>query len=102
MVVELDASNKKTVKDGIKDLQNGAGDKDATYTSIIETIEIWDNGRYKTYNTYDGWTAPHIHGMRLISATSANDYRTTFYYDAYSLNINNYQYATEYIESLIK
>ncbi len=102
MVVELDASNKKTVKDGIKDLQNGAGDKDAKYTSIIETIEIWDNGRYKTYNTYDGWTSPHIHGMKLISATSANDYRTTFYYDAYSLNINNYQYATEYIESLIK
>ena len=101
LVVELDASNKKTVKDAIKDLQNGAGDKNAKYTKIVETIEIWDNGRYKTFNTCDYWTAPHIHGM-IISASSANDYRTTFYYDDYSLNISNYQYAKEYIETLTK
>lgn len=101
LVVELDASNKKTVKDAIKDLQNGAGDKNAKYTKIVETIEIWDNGRYKTFNTKDDWESPRIHGMR-ISTSSYNDYRTTFYYDDYSLNISNYQYAKEYIETLTK
>ena len=101
LVVELDTSIKKTTKDGIQALRDGAGDKTATYTEIIETVEIWDNGRYKTFNTYDSWHANKIHGT-IFSVDSVNDYKTTFYYDDYSLNINNYQYAKEYIESLTK
>lgn len=101
IVVELDTTLKKTVKDGLEVLRNGAGDKTAKYTKIVETVEIWDNGRYKTFNTYDNWHANKIHGT-IFSVDSANDYKTTFYYDDYSLNIDNYQYATEYIASLNK
>ena len=97
--VELDASNEETVAEGLQDLRNGAGDEDAYYTKIVETVQIWDNGRYKQFNTKDSWYSPHIHGMR-ISASSYNDYRTTFYYDEYSLNISNYQYATEFIQAI--
>ena len=94
--VTIDCDNTEAIKDGLKVLKEGAGDQDAVYTSITETVQIWDNGRYKQFNTYDEWHSPHIHGMRL-SADSANDYRTTFYYDDYSLNISNYQYSTDFI-----
>ena len=98
IVVKLDCKNEKTITDeGKKALADGAGDKDAVYTSIVETVQIWDNGRYKVFNTLDSWYSPHIHGLP-FSTSSANDYKTTFYYDSYSLNISNYQYAKEFIE----
>ena len=97
MKVTIDCENEEAIQDGLKVLKEGAGDKDAVYTSITETVQIWDNGRYKQFNTYDEWHSPHIHGMR-ISADSANDYKTTFYYDEYSLTISNYQYSTDFIE----
>lgn len=97
IIAHIDCDNEDAIKDGLKVLKEGAGDKDAVYTSITETVQIWDNGRYKQFNTYDEWHSPHIHGMR-ISADSANDYKTTFYYDDYSLNIANYQYSTEFIK----
>ncbi len=101
LVVEIDATNEDAVKDGLKALRDGAGDEEAYYTKIVETVQIWDNGRYKEFNTMDSWASPHIHGMKRVGTTyAANDYRTTFYYDDYSLNISNYQYAQEFINSL--
>lgn len=97
--VEIDCSNEEAIKDGLAVLRQGANDPNAVYTKIVETVQIWDNGRFKIFNTYDDWYSPHIHNTS-FSATSANDYRTTFYYDDYSLNISNYQYAKEYIDSL--
>ena len=97
MVVTIDAENEEAIKDGLEVLRAGAGDESAVYTSITETVQIWDNGRYKQFNTYDKWKSPNIHGLH-ISTSSANDYKTTFYYDDYSLNIKNYQYSNEFIE----
>ncbi|MCR4874906.1 MAG: hypothetical protein K5923_04120 [Clostridia bacterium] len=101
LVIEIDATKEDAVKDGLKALRDGAGDEEAYYTKIVETVQIWDNGRYKEFNTMDSWASPHIHGMKRVGTTYAtNDYRTTFYYDDYSLNISNYQYAQEFINSL--
>ncbi len=97
IVAYIDCENEEAIKDGLDVLRAGAQDDDAVYTSIKETVQIWDNGRYKMFNTYDDWYSPHIHGL-LISAESANDYKTTFYYDEYSLTISNYQYSTDFIE----
>ena len=73
LVVEIDTKNTEAIKEGLVDLRNGAGDEDAYYTKIVETVQIWDNGRYKQFNTKDDWYSPHIHGL-FISASSYNDY----------------------------
>ncbi len=98
MVVTLDCSKEETYEKGLIYLQQGAGDENAKYTAITETIQIWDNGRYKSFYSYDEWYAPKAYGV--FSLSSANDYRTDFYYDDYSLTIKNYQYAKDYIDSL--
>lgn len=93
----LDCELEKTLGDSLKYLQEGAGDPTAVYTSITQTIEIWDNGRYKTHFSYNAWHAPKAY--KVMNMKSANDYKTYFMYDDYSTNIANYPY-TEDLKSL--
>lgn len=89
----LDCSLDKTLGDSLKYLIEGAGDQNARYTDITQTIEIWDNGRYKTHFSYNAWLAPKAYGV--LKMQSANDYRTYFYYDDFSLDVKNYPYLEE-------
>ena len=72
LVLELDVTNPETTQNSIGNLQAGAG-KDAKYDSMVETIEIWDNGYFRTFLSLDEWSTPMM--------TSVLDYATTFYYD---------------------
>lgn len=72
LVLELDVNNPETTKNSIGNLQAGAGES-AKYDSMVETIEIWDNGYFRTFLSLDEWSTPIM--------TSVLDYSTTFYYD---------------------
>jgi len=100
IVVDLDCSKNETTIHGIKYLTDATGDSGARYTQIVQKIQIWDNGRFKMYNSADTWLSPKAYGV-FLNLSSTNDYRTTFYYDDYSLDIDNYQYATEFKESVL-
>ena len=92
----LDCSKKKTLGDSLKYLREGSGDENAKYTAITETVQIWNNGKFKSFTSYDEWKATRM-GLKI---ESANDYKTQFFYDEYSTTIRNYLFAEEYIASL--
>lgn len=98
--VKLDCTKEKTLGTSLLELVSGTGDSNAKYTEVTETIQIWDNGRFKEFFSYDEWFSPKAYGI-ISNVKSANDYKTYFYYDDYSTTISNYQYASEYIEKSI-
>ncbi len=98
--VKLDCTQEKTLGTSLPELIAGTGDSRATYTEITETVQIWDNGRFKTFFSYNEWFSPKAYSV-ISNVESANDYKTYFYYDDYSTTISNYQYASEYIEKSI-
>ena len=75
MVLELDVKNDKTTEITQAKLRSSSDTtKKAKYTSIVETIEIWDNGMFKSFMSMDEWKAGII--------SSKIDYRTYISYDA--------------------
>lgn len=74
MVLELDVKNAKTTEITQAKLRASSDQtKKAKYTSIVETIEIWDNGMFKSFMSMDEWKAGII--------SSKIDYRTYISYD---------------------
>lgn len=71
---ELDTDNEETWKNSIENLRKGAG-KSAEYTSMVETIEVWDNMYYRSFRSVDAWSAAGG-GM-----SSVLDFYTGFAYD---------------------
>lgn len=59
----------------------------AEYTGMTEKIEIWDNGYPRYFHAIDTWKG---------GITAVLDFRTTYYYEEYWCNIENYQFLTEY------
>lgn len=92
MTVELDVNNPLTTKDTLSQLRGGFGNDTAHYTSMVETIEIWDNGYYKNFLSVDCWG-----GTMVIPMDFVLSFDMTYYYDANSVNIGNYQYAEDFI-----
>lgn len=73
LVLTLDVNNPETTQNSIGNLRAGAGES-ANYDSMVETIEIWDNGYFRTFLSVDEWSA----GAAMSSLLT---YATTFYYD---------------------
>ena len=77
LTLELDTDNPVTTERSIDNLRKGANSDDANYTSMVETIEIWENGYFKYFKSLDKWEA-----KGKIVITSLIDYETTFYFDS--------------------
>jgi len=87
MTIDLDVDNSETVEYVIDNLQAGAG-KDAKYTKIVETIELWDNGYLKYFLSADSWAT------KTINAYSS--YETTYSYWAEDCNIDDYSEIVDF------
>jgi hypothetical protein len=83
LVLTLDTDNPETTALSIGNLKAGAGD-DAYYTGMVETVEIWENGYYKSFTSVDKWTAKN----GLLNSTIT--FKTTFYYDRDHLDVSSY------------
>lgn len=77
LTIELDTDNPLTTERSIDNLRRGANSSDANYTSMVETIEIWENGYFKYFRSVDEWA---MHGKK-GGINSRIDYETTFYFD---------------------
>lgn len=86
----LDTDNPLTTSKTLPNVRAASNAPDAEYYSIVETIEIWDNGYYKFFHSVDKWT-----GTSMITLDSTIDFATTFYYNKEAYDINNYQYLPE-------
>lgn len=64
--------------------------EDAEYTAMVQKIEIWDNGYPRYFHALDTWE-----GMGGFME-SVLDFRTTYYFEEYWCDINNYQFMVEY------
>ena len=93
----LDCSKDKTLGESLQYLTGPANDPNARYTNITETVQIWNNGKFKQFYSYDEWSAKY---GGVLPVESANDYKTQFVYNEYATTIRNYQYAEEFIKSL--
>lgn len=82
IVMTLDVENEETTQNSIGNLRAGAGEK-AYYTSMVETIEIWNNGYFKNFLSVDEWTDGGI-------MSSVITYDTAFYYDEAHLDTSLY------------
>ncbi len=80
----LDVDNALTTSKTLVTLRAQAGDE-AVYTSIVEEIEIWDNGYFKDFLSTDKWTSG--------SLSAVLPYRTTFSYREEDCDINSYEEA---------
>jgi len=71
---ELDVSNPKTTEITLANLRASSDStKKAKYTSVVQTIEIWDNGLFKSFASVDKWNAG-------IFVSSVIDYRSYISY----------------------
>lgn len=84
----LDMNNPASTAKTILELRASSGNDSAYYTLVSGYMEIWDNGYFKRFQSYDGFIIP----MGAFPVDSALDYETYFYYDAKSCDIENYQY----------
>lgn len=71
----------------LPNLRKNANDPDAYYSKLDQTIEIWDNGYPRFFLAEDTWQG--IVASDLV-------FSTTYYFDEYWTNIDNYQYMSEY------
>ena len=71
----------------LPNLKASSGMDNAEYTKLDQTIEIWDNGYPRYFLAEDTWK-----GM----IESELVFSTTYYFDEYWTNIDNYQYMSEY------
>ena len=88
IVITLNPDVEETYARNIENLRKGAGD-DAYYKSMVETIQIWDNGYYKSFRSLDSWVGK---GGNL---TSDMDYFYTFYYEDEAGTVDSYKYFTD-------
>jgi len=89
IVFELDPSSTGAAKVLEKNLRINSGMNKAKYTSITETIEIWDNGFFKRFLSVDKWSSSVI--------SSTINFDTEYFYDAASCDLSKYckgYYAT--------
>lgn len=89
LVLELDASSTGAARYLVPLLRKNSGMIKAKYTSITETIEIWDNGFFKRFLSVDKWSSSVI--------SSTINYDTAYYYDEASCDLTKYSnnyYAT--------
>lgn len=95
LTLELDPAEDKATAIVLPRLRGGAGDK-AYYVSLLETIQIWENGYFKYFRAEDTWAGgPANSGATLI-------FETFFRYDEFSLDINNYQFLPELKDIALK
>lgn len=92
IVLELDVTNPLTTEITLPNLRAGFGNDTANYTSLTQTIEIWDNGYFRRFLAEDKWEGVSDIGISLKTIFDIN-FETFFYYDKESVNISNYQYA---------
>lgn len=75
----------------LPNLKESSDMADAHYTVLDQKIEIWDNGYPRYFHAFDVWK-----GTMVINMESELDFRTTYYFDDYWTNVDNYQYMREY------
>lgn len=93
LVLELDPPI-ATTKSQIM-LRANSGNDQAYYTSLTQTIEIWDNGYFRYFRAQDNWEGPGT-----IKMTSEIDFITNFYYDTYWTRPENFQHMVETKQAL--
>jgi len=76
---------KKASKYLLHNLRDGSDMNDAKYESITETIEIWDNGFFKSFLSVDKWS-----GTKVIKINSTIHYETTYSYSADDCDLAQY------------
>lgn len=88
--LDLDTSNPKTTEIPLPKLRSNDETKDATYESIYETIEIWDNGMYKLFYSMDNWDG---------SIAGTIDYKTEISYSAAMCDLSQYEFFADIKEA---
>ncbi len=86
--VELDTVLATTLT--LPRLKASSGSEDAHYTKLVQVYEIWDNGYFRYFHAMDDWAGGPM------GSASKIDFETTFYYDEYWTNIENYQYLENF------
>lgn len=71
----------------LPNLRKNSGIGNAKYTSITETIEIWDNGFFKRFLSVDKWKGTKA---LVVSINSTIHFDTVYKYDAASCNLGAY------------
>ena len=85
----LDVNNSKTVEKVLPNLVEGANES-AHYTSIVETIELWDNGYFKYFKSTDSWEATVV-----IPVSATLPYETKYSYVESDCQLTDYIEITE-------
>ena len=85
IVFELDPKATGAARYLLPSLRNNSGMSNAKYTSITETIEIWDNGFFKRFLSVDKWS-----GTKVVTISSVINFDTVYYYDAESCRLSRY------------
>lgn len=98
LTMELDTDNPITTARSIDNLRAGANSADANYTSMVETIEIWENGYFKYFKSLDEWA---MHGKK-GGINSLIDYETTYYFDDAHTDPSVYMDFAEAKENALK
>ena len=89
IVFDLDPSGTGAARYLLPSLRKNSGMNKAKYTSITETIDIWDNGFFKRFLSVDKWSSSVIN--------STINFDTDYSYDAESCDLSKYgknYYAT--------
>lgn len=88
ITVELDTVLATTLT--LPRLKESSGSDDAHYTKLVQVYEIWDNGYFRYFHAMDDWAGGPM------GSASKIDFETTFYYDEYWTNVENFQYLENF------
>ena len=71
----------------------GANDKNARFTALSITFELWDNGYFKQWEMWESWQAPK--GTMGFSMSADQYYKAVFSYNVYSADFTKFYTPVE-------
>ena len=81
LVFDIDVDNEEAIAKPYENLSKSVDG--AKYTSVHETVEIWDSGYFRSFCSYDQWS-----GKVMVDIDAVIDYQTYFIYDKEKCDIN--------------
>ncbi len=79
-------------------IQEGANAEDAHYTTLEISFEVWDNGFFKEYNSYELWEAT-VNIIRDLPITSEFQYHEVYSYNPDDCDISKYYKDGNFIDN---
>ena len=83
----LDTYNPYLTERIIDTIRTGSGDKNAYYSTVTYSFELWDNGYYKAITFQEVWKAK---AMGMVNFVTDTTYNWTFSYDPDDANPDTY------------